>query len=411
MNRFVLAGSDPRVLLSHVALLGLGAILDEAGANPHLVWTAGMAPRPVVHGCTPDQVAAAVRAHAARHADPCAWVRQTIADGKGKPRGLMSPRMAMLAIPDGWSELERRRTEIIDALTVRRAELDLRLLGALGRPAYWRMQQRQRRQDDGASRWEMQPRNQGSEFVGTRLSPLAQFVAARSEAQVLDGLTGAVPIDEVGRGRPDSRTPTGLAAPGADGQRPGLVRPLGVVPVSARAAGPAPGDHQRLRRAGRRRLVLHPDLERWLADGAAAQHARQPAGPRRGRGVRRGVTSPRYRPAHYRRGPELAGSARGECRALLPGEPARQRQRPGAPSRSRAPVPARHVMIPSEPLPISLVAHHVFCPRRAWLEAAGENTDTQQVAIGTAAHHPPTTPEPHGHTGGEASTSKAPSSV
>ena len=39
-----------------------------------------------------------------------------------------------------------------------------------------------------------------------------------------------------------------------------------------------------------------------------------------------------------------------------------------------------------EPLPISLVAHHVFCPRRAWLEAMGESTDTHQMAVGTAAH-------------------------
>lgn len=34
-------------------------------------------------------------------------------------------------------------------------------------------------------------------------------------------------------------------------------------------------------------------------------------------------------------------------------------------------------------LPISLVAHHAFCPRRAWLEAAGERTDTAQMAVGT----------------------------
>ena len=39
-----------------------------------------------------------------------------------------------------------------------------------------------------------------------------------------------------------------------------------------------------------------------------------------------------------------------------------------------------------EPLPISLVAHHVFCPRRAWLEAMGESTDTHQMAVGTQAH-------------------------
>lgn len=36
-----------------------------------------------------------------------------------------------------------------------------------------------------------------------------------------------------------------------------------------------------------------------------------------------------------------------------------------------------------EPVAISLVAHHAFCPRRAWLEAAGERTDTMQMAVGT----------------------------
>ena len=40
-----------------------------------------------------------------------------------------------------------------------------------------------------------------------------------------------------------------------------------------------------------------------------------------------------------------------------------------------------------EPLPISLVAHHVFCPRRAWLEAMGEKTDTHQMAVGLDEHH------------------------
>jgi CRISPR-associated protein Csb3 len=215
VTRFVLAGSDSRVLLSHLALYGLGAILEEAGATPRLGWTSGMDPRPAVHGagCTPADLAVAVRAHAARRAKPDAWVSRTLPD-KGKRRGLMSPRLTTLSIPEGWRDLEERRNDTIDEVTARRAELDLRMLGALGRPAYWRMYQRQRRQDDGASRWEMQPRNQGSEFVGTRLSPLARAVAARSDVQVLDGLTGAAPIDEVGHGKADSRTPTGLAAPG-----------------------------------------------------------------------------------------------------------------------------------------------------------------------------------------------------
>jgi CRISPR-associated protein Cas1 len=41
---------------------------------------------------------------------------------------------------------------------------------------------------------------------------------------------------------------------------------------------------------------------------------------------------------------------------------------------------------PRELIPISLVAHHAFCPRRAWLEAMGETTDTRQMAHGIAAH-------------------------
>lgn len=35
---------------------------------------------------------------------------------------------------------------------------------------------------------------------------------------------------------------------------------------------------------------------------------------------------------------------------------------------------------------ISLVAHHAFCPRRAWLESRGERTDSGQVAQGVADH-------------------------
>lgn len=33
-------------------------------------------------------------------------------------------------------------------------------------------------------------------------------------------------------------------------------------------------------------------------------------------------------------------------------------------------------------LPISLVAQTVYCPRRAWLEANGEKTDTSQMQHG-----------------------------
>ncbi|MDK8894871.1 CRISPR-associated endonuclease Cas1 [Corynebacterium sp. MSK006] len=44
------------------------------------------------------------------------------------------------------------------------------------------------------------------------------------------------------------------------------------------------------------------------------------------------------------------------------------------------------VGVPEPPLPISLVAHTVFCPRRAWLEAAGERSDHVQIQAGKQAH-------------------------
>lgn len=43
-------------------------------------------------------------------------------------------------------------------------------------------------------------------------------------------------------------------------------------------------------------------------------------------------------------------------------------------------------MTEPESLRIGLVAHHAFCPRRAWLEIHGEETDTAQVAQGVADH-------------------------
>ncbi len=39
-----------------------------------------------------------------------------------------------------------------------------------------------------------------------------------------------------------------------------------------------------------------------------------------------------------------------------------------------------------EPIRVGLVAHHTFCPRRAWLEVHGERTDTAQVAQGVVDH-------------------------
>ena len=38
------------------------------------------------------------------------------------------------------------------------------------------------------------------------------------------------------------------------------------------------------------------------------------------------------------------------------------------------------------PIPISLVAHAVFCSRRAWLEASGEKVASAQIEAGLSSH-------------------------
>jgi CRISPR-associated protein Csb3 len=214
MSELELAG-DARVALSHLAPIGLAAILEEAGAlNVRVHWDAALDARPIVSATGIDWADAArlVRAHAQQHADGADWTAATIDAGS---TGLMSPRIKTRATDAGWRELADRRHEVIDAEVADRHWLDLALIGALGEPAYWRFnQQRQHLPDEGASRWEMKTRNRGEEFVRHRLHPLAGYLAARSLADIEAGLTGALVRDEAGSNATDSRTATGLAAPG-----------------------------------------------------------------------------------------------------------------------------------------------------------------------------------------------------
>lgn len=216
MSDLVLGRGDPYVALSHLALYGLAAILEDAGHDLRLSWTQQLPTRPHLRGPTLDDehIGYAVRDHATRLADPDAWLSRDITLNESA-RGLMSPRLTQFPDHQTWQRVQRDRHSVLGRLTQQRRLLDLRLLAALGEPAYWsRNDKDQILQDDGASRWEMQPRNQGSEIVGSRLRKLAAAVADRSPAALAAGLRGAAVRDEIGEDQPDSRTPTGLAAPG-----------------------------------------------------------------------------------------------------------------------------------------------------------------------------------------------------
>lgn len=197
----------PTNAFDHLAAYGLLAILAAAGHDVRLSWTDTM-PHPVLDGVGWNTAAEAVRAHAQRACRPESWVR---ADGLGTDTSaLFSPRIKAMA-PDVIAKWYAQRQRFVDESDA--DDLDLAMIGALGEPSYWNDDHGSLRPDNGASRWEMKTRNRGEEFVTHRLRPLADVVANRDLAAVRDGLSGAALVDELGKNRIDSRTPTGLTSP------------------------------------------------------------------------------------------------------------------------------------------------------------------------------------------------------
>jgi CRISPR-associated protein Csb3 len=289
MTDFVLSAAESTTMLSHMALYGLAAIAEEGGLEEvRLSWTGGMTPRPVLSApqASPEKIGEIVRRHAARHDTPASWPSRQLSEAE--QRALMSPRISVIQTGEGWRSLQGRRHDVLDQLTDARALLDLRLLAALGEPSYWRKnRQGQRLQDDGASRLEMQPRNQGSEFVGNRLRPLAAAVAARTASEVSDGLLGRTVRDEIGKDQPTSRTPTGFASPGPTDNALAWCALWGIsqFPIAQRANGFAtatghigrgtagyfyvPVWDGRWRTARHRTIVASGQLSRFAATGLA----------------------------------------------------------------------------------------------------------------------------------------------
>ncbi|MFP5023508.1 hypothetical protein [Pseudonocardia phyllosphaerae] len=208
MSTFAMTGADPAVLVHHMAFYGLADILETSGITDLRMRWDHSTPTLDGDGLAPDVVDAAVRAHVTGRSP---WVGQSLGADK---RGVMSPRLTVLKTDEAWSELRDARHAVLQQLTDQHAWSDLRYLAALGEPAYWSRNIRgEVLQDDGASRWEMQPRNRGSEFVGNRLRPLIDKLAARPAGTIAGGLDGSSVRDELG-GKPDSVSATGLTTPG-----------------------------------------------------------------------------------------------------------------------------------------------------------------------------------------------------
>jgi CRISPR-associated protein Csb3 len=217
MTELVLGGAATSAL-THFAMYGLANILEsECGRSVRMYWQDSSEPtaRVVADGIDDEQIAAAVHLHANRCTSAESWMRARVDVGGWPNTAAFSPRITIASDDGEWESLQRTRREFIDKLVRARSVLDLAMIGALGEPAYWRFEKNERRPDHGASRWEMKARNNRGEFVGGRLLPLAQAVAARSPVAILDGLTGMRLSDELGGGNPrSSQTSTGFTQPG-----------------------------------------------------------------------------------------------------------------------------------------------------------------------------------------------------
>src|SRR5277367_6346169 len=117
MTDITLAGCEPHTLLSHMALYGLGAILESEGVHDvRLGWTRASSPRPYVYTPETDglMVAARLGQHALTLDAAGSWVQQDITL-KGTPRGLMSPRLSLFD-EETWPVVQSYRWQVLDAL-------------------------------------------------------------------------------------------------------------------------------------------------------------------------------------------------------------------------------------------------------------------------------------------------------
>ena len=215
----VVISADATDAFSHLLMVGLASILEDA--NPDRVclfrWLDDLQAFEIKTNddLDIDQISKVVSEHAKRWSQSLPLTSQddyTVSNESDKPSGAfhatMSPRLSNLGVPYGWEKLQRNREAAVDAMETFG---DYRYFGALGQPSYWSGEQTNHslRSDFGASRWEMVTRNKGQEFIGGRLFPLAQKVAARPIEKVRDGLLGTTIEDEVGGNKAFSRAATG----------------------------------------------------------------------------------------------------------------------------------------------------------------------------------------------------------
>lgn len=235
----MILGGDITSALTSFAGLGLALILEGDGARRvRLGWTDAAKPRMVVtaDGYDDEAIAETVHRHAQVATSDDSWIQANLEDEPWNgASAVFSPRIKSATDKDSkkqapsaeevanrWHRLQLARWDPAVDENNRSGDMwgwcSSELIGALGEPAYWRFaraDQKDPRPDEGASRWEMITRNQGKDFIKSRLRRLADFVADRDVSHVLSGLIGESTCDEAyaNKRSDESRTATGLTPP------------------------------------------------------------------------------------------------------------------------------------------------------------------------------------------------------
>lgn len=202
-------------LFSHMTLLGLASIVEDAGVPSVRVWW-DAEERPVISGAFDGgvgEVAEIVHAHVAAHVAPTSWLRDRFSFKNG-PKSITvsttAPRTTAPVDPLDWQRLDDRRQGALDAMS---SALDHRLVQGLGYRSWWYHRGKDMRADIGANIWEMRTRNKGTEFIADRLLPLGEVLAEWPVDEIRSGLLGETLNDSHGKNKLDSRTPTGFSTP------------------------------------------------------------------------------------------------------------------------------------------------------------------------------------------------------
>lgn len=153
--------------LTYFAAIGLAMVVEEElGETVLISYSQDLSPKAQLHlgEVTAADAAEALRSVARRWAESGSWARETMGYPEKKSsaeRSPFSPRIKVIDETTTWRKHQEFRARHLDLLLEEHDILALRFIQGLGESSYWRFDNKARRPDHGASRWEMKTRNKG----------------------------------------------------------------------------------------------------------------------------------------------------------------------------------------------------------------------------------------------------------